>query len=441
MSTRIKSLSIALALAGLWLLAPRAQAEQLAFVLPHLFGPNGLVVDSEATLPSGATHSAHFNAAFQSNFTQFNTALASQLASLPLPSPAGGFTYTFDQKLGVFKRTTESFGPILADRYETIGKHKLNLGFSYESFTFDTMEGIDLNNIDAVFTHDSPAAGTGRDDLVTTENSLRISASRFTTFLTFGLSDRLDVSVALPVVAMDLNAISYATVRRIGTAANPLVHFFEDPNGGPGSIHRFQSTGSASGIGDVTLRAKASLIRGASGGLALGADVRLPTGDELDFLGSGTIGVKPFLATSFSTKVGERRLSPHLNLGYLWNGNSVLAGNVVTGEKKRLPAQILYSAGLDLGVNEHLTLAADLIGRTVRDSQRLQAQTFTALDGHSQFPDIRFEQASFTTLDGAVGLKVHGGGRFLVDMNLVFKLNNAGLRDAVVPLVGLEYGF
>ena len=38
---------------------------RLASVFADLFGPNGLVVSSEAVLPDGSTHSAHFNSAFQ----------------------------------------------------------------------------------------------------------------------------------------------------------------------------------------------------------------------------------------------------------------------------------------------------------------------------------------------------------------------------------------
>ena len=66
-----------------------AQSEpaKLALLFRDIYGPNGLIVNSEAVLPDGSTHSAHFNSAFQSNFTQFNIALASQLTSLPLPSP------------------------------------------------------------------------------------------------------------------------------------------------------------------------------------------------------------------------------------------------------------------------------------------------------------------------------------------------------------------
>ena len=90
--------------------------DQLSTLLTTLYGPGGLVVDSRTLLPNGDTHSAHFNSAFQSGFTQFNVALATQLASAPLPSPASGFTYEFDPDLGIFNRSTVSFGPIFTER-------------------------------------------------------------------------------------------------------------------------------------------------------------------------------------------------------------------------------------------------------------------------------------------------------------------------------------
>ena len=411
--------------------------DKLGLVVPHLFGTTGLIVDSDARLPTGETHSGHFNNAFQSNFTQFNTALASQLTSVPLPSPAGGFTYTFDSSLGVFKRSTDSFGPILAERSETLGKKKFAFGVSYQQFSFDTIEGLDLEAIPAVFTHDNPLAGTGRDDLVTTTNSIRASTSQFTAFITYGLTDRIDVSFALPVVDAELAAVSEATVRRIGTSGNSLVHYFQDPNGERGSTRQFRASGSATGIGDVLLRVKASAVRG----LAVGADVRLPTGDEENLLGSGTLGVRPFLALSHSAKAGEKALAPHLNVSYQWNGDSVVAGDIAQGVKGDLPDQVVYSAGFDLGLNKQITLAMDLLGRTIIDSQRLVQEPFRALNGTSTFDDIRFEQATFNVLDGSVGIKVNGGGNFLVDFNLDFNLNDAGLRDKVVPLVGAEFSF
>ena len=97
-----------------------APAAKLAFAIPKLFGPDGL------TLPN-PNHLAHFDSDFQANFGPFNGAIGSQLTSLPLPSPASGFTYTFDPALGIYTRSAQSYGPVLAERAETIGKEKLVL--------------------------------------------------------------------------------------------------------------------------------------------------------------------------------------------------------------------------------------------------------------------------------------------------------------------------
>jgi len=429
-----------LAVLGLVLLvsttAPAQAEDKLAFLVPNLYGPNGLIVDSEAPLPGGGTHSAHFNSAFQSEFTQFNIALASQLGALPLPSPASGFTYQFDSALGVFTRSTQSFGPILAERAETIGKKKFTFGLSFQYFSFDTLEGVDLNDIEAVFTHDDFQLGGGRTDVVTTVNSIESTVSQFTLFFTYGLADRVDLSLAVPIVNTELSVISNASVQRIGTATSPATHFFRDASGGLGTEREYASSGSASGIGDLIVRLKATAARGESTGVALGVDFRLPTGDEEDLLGVGTTGIKPFAAISFS----RGKFSPHVNLGYQWNGESVLGGNVTAGTKGDLPDQFLYVFGADVGVTPKFTLAFDLLGQYVIDSPRLVQETFTAADG-STFPQVSFITESFTVVNGAIGCKVNAGGNLLIDFNLLFKLNDNGLRDSLTPLFGIEYSF
>src|SRR5262249_37686582 len=119
-----------------------APVANLATLFTHLFGPSGLIVDSEATLPGEQSHSAHFNTAFQSNFGKFSRALVRQFVSVPLPSPASGFTYHLDPTTGVFQRTTQSFGPILYERAETIGARRVSFGFAAQRYTFDTVEGL-----------------------------------------------------------------------------------------------------------------------------------------------------------------------------------------------------------------------------------------------------------------------------------------------------------
>jgi hypothetical protein len=408
----------------------------LLLIVPNLFGPDGLKVQSLAKLPDGSDHSAHFNSAFQAEFTQFNIALASQLAAIPLPSPASGFTFTFDSTLGVFQRSTQSFGPIFTERAETIGKKKFTFGVFYQHFSFDSIEGLDLGSVPAVFTHDSANLGGGRSDVVTTVNSISPSVDQSVLFLTYGLGNHLDLSVAVPFVSVDLALRSDATIQRVGTASSPATHFYDDGLGDLGTQRTYTESGHASGIGDMVFRLKGTPLHGEAAALALGIDVRVPTGDEENFLGLGAMGVKPFLAASFSSG----RFSSHVNFAYLWNGDSVLAGNVATGTKGSMPDQVNYAVGFDVGATKRLTLAFDFLGTYVIDSPRLIQQTFTAANGQS-FPQIGFVTESYNMANGAAGLKWNPAGRLLVDFNVLFKLDSSGLRDKVTPLVGIEYAF
>lgn len=413
-----------------------ASVKSLATLFTDLYGPQGLVLDSQATLPGEQPHTAHYNSDFQQNFSQFSTALVGQLVSLPLPSPASGFTYQFDASLGVFQRTTQSFGPILADRAETIGARRVSVGFAYQRFTFDTVEGLDLRQIPVVFTHDNAFLRGGREDVVATTNSIEASVSQATTFVTLGITDRLDVSLAVPLVRNSLKVVSDATIHRLGTT-NPLTHFFRQSNGDIGVRRLFTAVGSASGLGDLLVRVKDTVHKGASNALALGVDVRIPTGDEMNLLGSGTAGVQPFGIWSATF----HQVSPHVNVSYKWNGSSVLAGNPARGESADFPDQVGYAAGADVSVNRRLTVAFDLIGVYMIDAERLRAQTFQALDNRSVFPNIAFSRESMNSLSGAIGFKAGLFQRLLVDFNLLFKLDEHGLRDKVTPLIGIEYGF
>ena len=232
--------------------------EHAATLFTNLFGPKGLVVDSEATLPGEQSHSAHFNSDFQGNFSQFGTALVSQIVTVPLPSPASGFTYQIDPSTGVFQRSTTSFGPILAERANTVGAGRTSIGFAFQRFTFDSIEHLDLAAVPAVFTHDNATLLGGRQDVVTTVNNIDANVSQYTTFFTVGITDRFDLSVAVPIVATDLTVVSDATIQRLGTT-NELTHFFRQSNGDIGDRRLFTARASANGIGDVTVRLKSSL--------------------------------------------------------------------------------------------------------------------------------------------------------------------------------------
>src|SRR5262245_20952919 len=116
---------VILALASLALSGRSAEAG-LADLIPNLFGADGIIL---APPGGGApSHEAHFRVDSTRELTTLNDALKGQLETFPLPSPASGFTFQFDSATGVFTRTTESFGPIFAERAETIGRRKFSLG-------------------------------------------------------------------------------------------------------------------------------------------------------------------------------------------------------------------------------------------------------------------------------------------------------------------------
>ena len=421
--------------------AAQTHPTRLATLFEDIFGPNGLVLSSDDVQLDGTNHAAHFNSAFQSEFRLVNIALTSQLASIPLPSPGSGFTYKFDPGSGTFVRSTRSFGPILAERGETIGRGRLAVNFAYQFFSFDHLDGVPIVEIPAVFRHDNSELGGGRTDVVATINTITASVSQFSGAVTYGVTDRLDISLAVPVVNTRLSLLSNATIYRVGTGTNRSVHYFLDPTaiGSNGSSKQFFADESASGIGDLVVRAKTTLLREGTRALAAGIDARLPTGDEQNLLGAGAAGLRPFAA--FSGSWGA--FAPHVNVGYQWNGKSVLAGDVIANRKEDLPDQFIYALGTDLSVNDHFSLVVDLLGQRVLDSPRLLTGTFTASGpaGSVTLPDIHFEQTSYWASTAAVGFKANVATRILLDFNLRFRISDNGLVDRIAPLMGVEWSF
>jgi hypothetical protein len=424
-----------------------SNSSKLGCLIPNVYGPNGL------TLPN-PFHEAHFENDFQANFSPLNAAIATELTLLPLASPASGFTYTFDRASGVYTRSAQSFGPVLAERAETIGKGKFFVGFTYQYFTFDSLDGIEMNQVPAVFRH---SVGTGpggisppyESDFVSTANSLNLFVNQMTGFATVGITDRFDVSLAIPVLNVNLGVRSAATIHRTAPP-DPVFgqsHFFDanDPNG---SVNKtFNDSGHSTGIGDITMRFKGTLLTGEHAALALAADVRFPSGDEKNFLGSGTYGVKPFLVGSFP--IGK--VSPHFNLGYQINGSSVLAGDILTGTKGHLPNDLFYTVGADVGAAKRLTLAFDILGQRVFGATRVFLDNpyrssvaeipQAGVTVQQSYQQIGIRTGSFNVISGSAGFKAQVAGNLLLTANLLFQMNNDGLRARAVPLVGLSYAF
>ena len=327
-----------------------ANSADVGCVIPNLFGSSG---STGITLPTGF-HAAHFldPQHFTENFLPLNTAVATQLTLLPQPSPASGFVYELDRDTGLRTPKVETLGPILTERGETIGARKLFVGFAYQGFRFDKIDGNDLTGLPVVFTH-QPNTGPGgtfqeyEQDVITATTGFELKIDQHTMYGSFGVTDRLDVSAAVPVMHVRLTATSQAQIVRVtgalcgppGVPPTAPCHAFNLANPVNSTTAVFGNSSSATGIGDITTRFKYNIFNTESMSAAVLTDLRFPTGDEGNFLGSGAMGAKPFVAISWRAN----RITPHVNAGYQWNGNSVLAGNLAAGTESSLPDQFFYS--------------------------------------------------------------------------------------------------
>jgi len=355
-----------------------------------------------------------------SQFNFFNEAFGTQVTQLPLATPASGFIFTFDKSLGVYTASNQSFGPILTERAETIGRHKLYVAFTYQHFGFSEIDGTSTTNVPIVFTFFNPANG---DTVYTaTHDRVDTKVEQYAAFATFGLTSRVDVSVAIPFERISLGVSSTGTeYSTISTATASFKEFLP---------------GSASGIGDVILSAKGTVLKKQRLRMALGTELRLPSGDERNFLGSGAVGVKPYVAVSRTGKI-----APHLDLGYQWNGTSFLATNKA-GVEQNLPGFFYYSGGVDVGVTKRVTLVGDLLGQRFFNAPQITSPTSLSIPGQSgSFTSVEPVTGSYSADNLGIGTKINPIGHLLITANVLVKLDNGGLRAKVVPMAGLSYSF
>jgi hypothetical protein len=455
-----------------------ALSSDLICVVPQLYGPGGLVsISNNGPLGSTETSAAfkngvHFQAVSLASFSSLTAEIGTQLSQLPITTPASGFIFSFNPFLGVETATVlRNFGPVLNEGARTIGKHKLYVGFSYEYFNFDNVDGVNLRKFGAVFHEHADCPNPNPNnvtcvngvpvitrDFISTQNSIGLKVHQFTAIGTFGVTEHLDLSVAIPIVNVRMDMTSNATIQNIeNTDATIIpaccVHQFNPSPLQPGETLSpsftassngamyynqavFTRASSASGIGDFILRGKFQALRGEKIGLAVGVDVHFPSGDELNLLGAGTWGTRPFVAFSYAGRV-----APHASFGYQVNGDSILAGDITADTKAHLPNVITYSFGADAGITRRLSVSADFLGQALPNGKRISQGTPIVDFVGVSHPDISTLKATINQASIAVGGKVKPFRMLLITANVLFRVNNAGLHFKPVPMAGLAYTF
>jgi hypothetical protein len=417
-----------------------------------------------------------------------NQVVGIQLSQLPLASPSSGITFEYDPSLQTFVPSAEgSLGPVLGERAGTIGTRKLFFATTYQYFGFSTVDGQNLRNFPTIFPHlpipaspsvpacpnqtglaATPYAGDPCfvRDFIQTSNALDLKVHQLTLYATYGITQKLDFSVAIPVLDVRMAVKSNATIVPnsvappfLGLPGNVFSQFNPAvvPSCGtalPCLKAPFGLAESASGIGDVVLRGKYTVHKWERAGLAVGTEVRAPTGDAQNFLGLGATGVKPLAFFSYTA-----RWSPHAEIGYEINGDSILGRqptNQTPGQQRfskgPLPRSFFYIVGGDTAVTRRVTAAFDIYGQRLfgagkaivsqlPDLGKCGDVNCTELAPGTLHPTVLATTTDLNITGASLGAKIRPAANLVFTGNVLLKLDDSGLRARAVPLVGISYSF
>lgn len=329
--------------------------------------------------------------------------LTVELGTLPIGSSAGGFAYRFDRSLGTLVLSSDNFGPLFTERSLTAGEGQTSFAVTYQHAGFDEIDGRPLRDGTLVSTATKLRSESEPFDVETL--TLRVKADTVTFAGTYGVTDKLDLSMAIPIVRVSISGERFDTYRG----------------------RRFLQAGasvSASGLGDVVVRGKYNVLRTGSGGsgVALGAEVRLPTGDEENLLGASGFGVQPRLMASYET------------------GNVAVSGNLGYAIRESSD-ELDYRGAVVVVGGRRLTLIGELLGRRLSLGQLTEATT-----PHPQLTGV--DTIRLTSVESGTnrvvmvaGFKWNIANTWLLNVSVLRPLTSSGLNAGWVPAFTFDYSF
>jgi Putative MetA-pathway of phenol degradation len=339
--------------------AGAAGAADLKNFLTDLYGGDGIRLSAATPAPFAASHVAHFTAESLLEFGDLNQAIVSSAGTFAFNSSLTGVT--FDVATGVPVETRDSLGPLLAERATTLGAGKINLAFSASRIEYDKLDGTDLDNIVLDFPHDDCCTAPGgpppdgilsgfERDVVEVNIKSKLNYDVFALFANYGINDRWDVGIVVPVLSVEARAQAHAEV--INNSGTGVHSFFTQRE-----LQDSTTGGEETGLGDVIVRTKYNFVRdqGGTPDMAVLLQITTPTGDEKKLLGSGETRYKAgFVASKQYGAYG-----PHFNIAY----------EAATGPDYL--DNLTYSAGCDFRLSNKFTAGVDVLGRYNPDQEQV----------------------------------------------------------------------
>ncbi|CAM2005816.1 hypothetical protein [Acanthopleuribacter pedis] len=393
---------------------------------------------------SPGQHGDHFReAAFVANSQltpSLNTAITNNVSSFPNSNTSIGVTFSFES--GAPEKIRRAIGPVFGESATTLGKKRLNLGMNTSRLTMDRFRGLDTRDLTFTFTHvDVTNDGTlgenpSESDTIDVALGMDVDATILAFYASYGLTDRLDISVSAPYIDISLDGTAVARVDSFTLAAVGMAnhHFGDDPTR-PILESQVPYSESAAGLGDVSVRAKYNAFNADRFQLGFFFDYRFDNGDESDFLGTG----------SNEFRVAQVLSGGDDNYQYLIN----LAFEKRPGDLDSDEIELLL--GFNYEVGNGFAWAVELMGdydlndleaiNLLNDSVEIVDRSGDALNPRqvrlSNIPD----RSDDHTLNASLGLRWAPTDKLILLGNLLIPLNDAGLRSNVVATAGFGYNF
>jgi hypothetical protein len=412
--------------------ATDARAQTLSSLINDLFTygdcgePLCLVLTGSDTL-----HQRHYIPAVtqgsQSVLGFLSQSIGRSTANLPISATSSGATFRIVDGLPV--KTSTSAGPIFAERSQTLGRGRFFIGANVSGISFTTLNSAPIGDLRFNFGHQNvgnPEVGDPvlENDLISSDLALSVQQQVATVFATWGILDFVDIGVAVPVVRTSLSGSSASQITPFGATA---VHRFGGDSANPILRATKSVSGSASGLGDVAGRLKINLGQSDKLGAAILADVRFPTGDEEDFLGTGSTSIRA--QGIVGAQLGN--FAPHLNMGYAARTDTLQSD------------AILATLGFDALVADWATVAAELITEWQLGATKisLPGPLEYQVPFQRSYPATSIPERRQDAMNMSLGAKFVVRGGMVLVVNGLVPIKKAGLQPEIAWTAGLEYTF
>jgi hypothetical protein len=341
-------------------------------------------------------------AAAEATRATLTRAILASVATLPVSTSSSGFTYRLNQKIGTVERASETFGPSYVERALTSGAGQAAIGFTFQYARFTSLDGNNLRSGEFITT-----ANQFRDEAQPFDVealTLNISTKTATFFANAGVSDRVDVGVAVPLVRLNIDGSRTNTYR--GRA-------------------QLQARAAASTVGfaDIAVRTKVRLTGDGPGTVSAGVEARLPNGREEDLLGAGEMALR------------------FLGLASYEAGRASYFGNFTVGVGG-IGREVSYGAAAAFAANPRLTLVGELLARRMAGIEGITAVSAP----HPRIAGVTTTRLVPTGIDETTafvvgGMKWNASSTWLVHANVLLPLLDNGLTARITPMVAVDYSF